>query len=42
MRDAHGPKLATLRVGDAVRVSGKINPDQNGQLVNLENCEFRE
>ena len=35
-------KLATLRVGDAVRVSGKINPDQNGQLVNLEECELRE
>ena len=35
-------KLATLRVGDAVRVSGKINQDQNGQLVNLEECELRE
>jgi hypothetical protein len=35
-------KLATLRVGDAVRVSGKINSDQNGQLVNLEECELRE
>jgi hypothetical protein len=35
-------KLATLRVGDAVRVSGKINQDQNGQLVNLDECEFKE
>jgi len=40
--EAAKAKLATLRVGDAVRVSGKINPDQNGQLVNLEECEFRE
>ncbi len=35
-------KLATLRVGDAVKVTGKINSDQNGQLVNLEECEFKE
>ena len=40
--EAAKAKLATLRVGDAVRVSGKINSDQNGQLVNLEECEFRE
>ena len=40
--EAAKAKLATLRVGDAVRVSGKINQDQNGQLVNLEDCEFRE
>jgi len=40
--EAAKAKLATLRVGDAVRVSGKINQDQNGQLVNLEECEFRE
>ncbi len=40
--ETHGPKLATLRVGDAVKVSGKINQDQNGQLVNLEECELRE
>ncbi|MFY9893957.1 MAG: hypothetical protein WAK63_07455 [Xanthobacteraceae bacterium] len=40
--EAAKAKLATLRVGDAVRVSGKINPDQNGQLVNLEDCEFKE
>jgi len=38
----HGSKLATLRVGDAVKVTGKINQEQNGQLVNLEECEFRE
>ena len=40
--EAAKAKLATLRVGDAVRVSGKINSDQNGQLVNLEECELRE
>ena len=40
--DSAKAKLATLRVGDAVRVSGKINQDQNGQLVNLEECEFKE
>ncbi len=40
--EAAKAKLATLRVGDAVRVSGKINQDQNGQLVNLEDCEFKE
>jgi hypothetical protein len=40
--EAAKAKLATLRVGDAVRVSGKINPEQNGQLVNLEDCEFKE
>ncbi len=40
--DSAKVKLATLRVGDAVRVSGKINQDQNGQLVNLEECEFKE
>ena len=40
--DSAKAKLATLRVGDAVRVSGKINQEQNGQLVNLEECEFRE
>jgi hypothetical protein len=40
--DSAKAKLATLRVGDAVRVSGKINQEQNGQLVNLEDCELRE
>jgi len=40
--DSAKAKLATLRVGDAVRVSGKINQDQNGQLVNLEDCELKE
>ena len=40
--DAAKAKLATLRVGDAVKVTGKINQDQNGQLVNLEDCELRE
>ena len=40
--EAAKAKLATLRVGDAVRVIGKINQEQNGQLVNLEECEFRE
>jgi hypothetical protein len=40
--DSAKTKLATLRVGDAVRVTGKINQDQNGQLVNLEECEFKE
>ena len=40
--EAAKAKLATLRVGDAVRVSGKINSDQNGQLVNLEECELKE
>jgi len=40
--EAAKAKLATLRVGDAVRVSGKINQEQNGQLVNLEDCEFKE
>ena len=35
-------KLTTLRVGDAVKVTGKINSEQNGQLVNLEDCEFKE
>ena len=40
--EAAKAKLATLRVGDAVKVSGKINQDQNGQLVNLEDCEFKE
>jgi hypothetical protein len=40
--EAAKAKLATLRVGDAVRVSGKINQDQNGQLVNLEECELKE
>ena len=39
--EAAKAKLATLRVGDAVRVSGKINQDQNGQLVNLEECELK-
>ena len=42
VRDTPGPELATLRVGDAVRVSGKINQEQNGHLVNLEDCELRE
>jgi len=40
--DSAKAKLATLRVGDAVRVSGKINQEQNGKLVNLEDCELRE
>ncbi len=40
--EAAKAKLATLRVGDAVRVSGKINSEQKGQLVNLEECEFKE
>lgn len=40
--EAAKAKLATLRVGDAVKVTGKINQDQNGQLVNLEECELRE
>ena len=40
--EAAKAKLATLRVGDAVKVSGKINQDQHGQLVNLEDCELRE
>ena len=40
--EAAKAKLATLRVGDAVKVTGKINQDQNGQLVNLEDCELRE
>jgi hypothetical protein len=40
--DSAKAKLATLRVGDAVKVTGKINQDQNGQLVNLEDCELRE
>ena len=31
--EAAKAKLATLRVGDAVKVTGKINQDQNGQLV---------
>lgn len=40
--DSARAKLATLRVGDAVRITGKINQEQNGQLVNLEDCEFKE
>jgi hypothetical protein len=40
--EAAKAKLATLRVGDAVKVTGRINQDQNGQLVNLEDCELRE
>ena len=40
--EAAKAKLATLRVGDAVKVTGKINSDQNGQLVNLEDCEFKD
>jgi len=40
--DSAKAKLATLRVGDAVKVTGRINRDQNGQLVNLEDCELRE
>jgi hypothetical protein len=40
--DSAKAKLATLRVGDAVKVTGKINQDQNGQLVNLEDCELKE
>jgi hypothetical protein len=40
--DSAKAKLATLRVGDAVRITGKINQEQNGQLVNLEDCEFKE
>ena len=40
--DSANAKLATLRVGDAVKVTGKINQEQNGQLVNLEDCELRE
>jgi len=40
--DSAKAKLATLRVGDAVKITGKINQDQNGQLVNLEDCEFKE
>ncbi len=40
--EAAKAKLAALRVGDAVKVSGRINSDQNGQLVNLEDCELRE
>ena len=40
--EAAKAKLATLRVGDAVKITGKINQEQNGQLVNLEDCEFKE
>jgi len=40
--EAAKTKLATLRVGDTVKVTGKINSDQNGQLVNLEECELKE
>ena len=40
--DSAKAKLATLRVGDAIKVTGKINQDQNGQLINLEDCELRE
>ncbi len=40
--DSAKTKLATLRVGDAVKVTGKINQEQNGQLVNLEDCELRD
>jgi len=40
--DSAKAKLATLRVGDAVKVTGKINQEQNGQLVNLEECELKE
>ncbi len=40
--DSAKAKLATLRVGDAVKITGKINQHQNGQLVNLEDCEFKE
>ena len=40
--EAAKTKLATLRVGDAVKITGKINQEQNGQLVNLEECEFKE
>ena len=40
--DSAKAKLTTLRVGDAVKITGKINQHQNGQLVNLEDCEFKE
>jgi len=40
--DTAKAKLATLRIGDAVKVTGKINQDQNGQLINLEDCELRD
>ncbi len=40
--DTAKAKLATLRVGDAIKVTGKINQDQNGQLINLQDCELRE
>ena len=40
--DSAKAKLTTLRVGDAVKITGKINQHQNGQLVNLEECELRE
>ena len=40
--EAAKAKLATLRVGDAVKITGKINQEQNGQLVNLDECEFKE
>ena len=35
-------KLATLRVGDLIKVSGKLNQNQNGQLIYLEDCELRD
>jgi len=40
--DSAKAKLISLRVGDAVKVTGKINQEQNGQLVNLDDCELRE
>jgi hypothetical protein len=42
LADSAKANLATLRVGDAVKVTGKINQDQNDQLVNLTDCELRE
>jgi hypothetical protein len=40
--DSWKAKLGMLRVGDAIKVTGKINENQNGQLVYLEDCELRD
>ena len=40
--DTWKAKLGGLRVGDLIKVTGKINQNQHGQIIYLEDCELRE
>lgn len=40
--DTWKPKLSILRIGDAIKITGKINQNQSGELIYLEDCELRD